>query len=210
MHTFDLSVTNQRLVRWAAVSGSSLYEVGSPSVHYSHRRYPVLRRDARTGERELIMMREGLIPSYAHDEFGAEDRADAHVESLNCASCFRSAFRRRRCIIPADLIHVSSQGRLEGSQACSLALESREIFGLAGIWETWCNDQGHAIQTFAVVSTTGVQGMPLGMNRMPVILATRDYESWLQVSTPDQAPLALLQPLAQNELHQWRLMPYVC
>lgn len=150
--TFELTVDRGRLARWAGLNET---EVPAERLHrtmYSHQHYPVLRIDT-LGKRELTWMRQGLVPAYAHDEEGAETREEAHVESLTCVSCFRSAFRRRRCLIPADLLTELRHGSDLGSPACSFALNSGNIFSIAGVWETWENDQHHQIQSFAVITT---------------------------------------------------------
>ncbi|MEG9437355.1 SOS response-associated peptidase family protein [Edaphobacter sp. HDX4] len=207
MFDFELSASIEHLACWASLPPSSC-QTEDKVTRYSHQHYPVLRRKSPVGCHEFAWMRLGFIPSYAHDESGSLDREEAHAESLNCASCFRSAFRRRRCLIPADVVHICPE--TEGSEACcSLELDTGEIFGIAGIWETWCNDQGHAIETFAVISTRAGTVLPTVLNRIPVIVAPSDQDRWLHSEPSEQAPYDLLRSLSGKDFVEWRLMPHL-
>lgn len=64
---------------------------------------PVIRADRDTGERELTLMRWGLVPFFAKDlkSFGFST-INARAESLATSPIYRGPFERRRCLIPAD------------------------------------------------------------------------------------------------------------
>ena len=204
--SFELALDRRRLYTWAHLKKSDAPDEPLTGKAFSHRKYPVLRLD-HEGKRQLVWMRQGLIPAYAHDEEGAEDREEAHAESLTCASCYRSAFRRRRCLIPADHVTDLQHGPQREGGACSLALASGDVFSLAGVWETWENDNGHSIETFAVVTTPVAAGMERVADRVPVIIADVDQKRWLQTGSIDDQPLELLKPLTPLQLRDWRLSP---
>ena len=203
--SFELALDEQRLLSWAHVPLRPSDRILSGTA-FSHRHYPVLRLDLQ-GQRELVWMRQGLIPAYAHNENGAEEREEAHAESLTCVSCYRSAFRRRRCVIPADHVIDLQHGPQKDGGACSLALASGAIFGLAGVWEVWENDNGHSVETFAVVTTPAVPSMKLIADRMPVVIAEADQGRWLYTRDIVQLPLELLKPLSTSQLRDWCLSP---
>ncbi len=196
----------ERLFAWAHVAPQATPQWTHRGTAYSHRHYPVLRL-SRTGQRELVWMRQGLIPAYAHDEGGAEEREAAHAESLSCSSCYRSAFRRRRCILPADHVTDLQHGPDRTGSMCSLALASGEIFGLAGVWETWSNDNGHPVETFAVVTTPVSAAMRHFADRIPVVIAEPDQDRWLYTGDVRDEPFDLLRALDVNTLQDWRLSP---
>jgi putative SOS response-associated peptidase YedK len=154
-------------------------------------------------------MREGLIPSYACDERGAEQRSEAHADSMTCNSCFRSAFRRRRCIIPASVMNERRHLGTEIEQPCSFSLESGELFGIAGVWETWTNDQDHAIESFAMVTSLVTPVLRTLFDRMPVVFTNAaEQERWLESTNGyDDLPLDLLRPLSAGQLREWKMMP---
>jgi putative SOS response-associated peptidase YedK len=204
--SFELALNKRRLYSWAHLPESSSPERALSGKAFSHRRYPILRLDHH-GKRQLVWMRQGLIPAYAHDEDGAEGREEAHAERLTCCSCFRSAFRRRRCLIPADQLTELHHGPEREGGACSLALASGDIFSLAGVWETWENDNGHSVETFAVVTTPAAPDMQCIAARVPVVIAEVDQQRWLHAGALDDEPFELLKPLTPLQLRSWRLSP---
>ena len=201
--SFELTLNPERLFAWAHLKPELRGEENYSGTAFSHRNYPVLRL-GRSGQRELVWMRQGLIPAYAHDEEGAEDREEAHAESLTCTSCYRSAFRRRRCIIPADQVTDLRHGPEQFSAVCSLSLRSGAIFGLAGVWETWENDNNHSIQTFAVVTTLAAPPMQRHADRVPVVIHEANLDRWLHTLDVQDPPLDLLRPLSSDDLPKWQ------
>ncbi len=170
--------------------------------------HPVLRLSASTGTRELVWMREGLIPSYACDDRDAEQRSEAHAEEMNCDSCFRSAFRRRRCLIPADVLNERRHLSAGIEHPCSFALESGGIFGIAGVWETWANDQGHAVESFAIVTSLVTPALRSLFDRMPVVFTDRkEQDQWLHTARHEEPPVNLLRPLSMSRLREWKMTP---
>lgn len=204
--SFELSLNEEQLYSWAHLPRSSTPDRTFSGTVLSHRRYPILRLDHH-GKRELVWMRQGLIPAYAHDEEGAEQREEAHAESLTCVSCYRNAFRHRRCLIPADHVTDLQHGRERDGGACALALASGSIFGLAGVWETWENGNGHRVDTFAVITTPVLSTMRHVADRIPVVIAEADQERWLHTGDSAEQPWELLKPLSMSQLREWRLSP---
>lgn len=208
-HRFHMRYDWDQLVEWAGVNPTSLPPMPTKEILKSGRFHPVLRVSKATSKREFVWMREGLVPSYACDESGADERLEAHAEAMTCDSCFRSAFRRRRCIVPANSLlerrHLS--GAIE--QPCSFQLESGDLFGIAAVWETWTNDQGHTVESFAIVTALVIPALRTLFDRMPVVFTDRrDQERWLQVSADhEHPPLELMHPLSVSQLRGWRMTP---
>nr|WP_245536286.1 SOS response-associated peptidase family protein [Terriglobus roseus] len=171
--------------------------------------HPVVRISPTTSRREIVWMREGLVPSYACDERGAEQRSEAHAEAMTCDSCFRSAFRRRRCVIPATVLHERRHLSTEIEQQCSFALECGGLFGIAGVWETWTNDQGHAVESFAIVTALVTPILSTLFERLPVALTdAADLDRWLRIAKEEgKEPVDLMRPLSSAQLRNWKMMP---
>jgi putative SOS response-associated peptidase YedK len=62
---------------------------------------PVVRLDEE-GDRELTLMRWGLIPFFSKDDKTALKSTSARAETIAALPTFREAFKRRHCIVPAD------------------------------------------------------------------------------------------------------------
>ena len=64
---------------------------------------PVVRLDSETGERELAVMRWGLVPFWAKDAKMAFNTINAKkAETITTSPAYREAMKRRRCLVPAD------------------------------------------------------------------------------------------------------------
>ena len=86
--------------------------------------------------RTLSMMRWGLIPAWAKDHAIGHKLINARSETAAQKPSFRSAFRRRRCLIPADGFY-EWQGRGRTRQPWLFGLRGGAPFAFAGLWERW-------------------------------------------------------------------------
>jgi putative SOS response-associated peptidase YedK len=63
---------------------------------------PIVRFDAKAGERSLDLARWGLVPYWAKDIKGGFANINAKAEGIENRPAFREAFQRRRCLVPVD------------------------------------------------------------------------------------------------------------
>ncbi|HSJ55309.1 MAG TPA: SOS response-associated peptidase [Anaerolineae bacterium] len=150
-----------------------------------------VRLNTRNGQREMVMLRWGLIPSWAQDpEIGAR-MINARAETAAEKPAFRAAFRRRRCLVVADGFY-EWQKQDGVKQPMYIHLRDHKPFGFAGLWEFWKDAEGKAIETCTLLTTEPNDLIRTFHNRMPVILPPEYYESWLnpEIEDPD-----VLQPM---------------
>ena len=204
---FQLSTDPVRLAAWGKVPAESLLKCKQNGELYDHKSFPVLRISPRTGRRQMSCMREGLIPSYAHDEHSAPERGEAQAETYTTSSAFRCAFRRRRCIIPANVFKECQHQRRPFQIPCSFAPDNEEIFGIAGVWESWVNDSGEEILSFAIVTGHVAPSLEPIFDRMPIVISEDDQERWLGFAGSETLPLELLRTLSKEQLKGWKIMP---
>lgn len=162
---------------------------------------PVVRLDAQ-GRRELAMLRWGLIPSWAKDPKIAYSMFNARAETVHEKPAFRAAFRKRRCLIPADGFY-EWQSIGGAKQPWRITMKDGAPFAMAGLWERW--EKGDMpVETFAIIVTSGNAVTRPIHDRMPVILHPDTWEAWL--SSPDTTiPMALLQPYPAGEMTAYRV-----
>ncbi|MCA9058577.1 MAG: SOS response-associated peptidase [Planctomycetaceae bacterium] len=111
--------------------------------------------------RYFANLRWGLIPSWSRTDSGAARMIKARSETIAEKPAFRSAFRQRRCLIPADGF-FEWEKRSDGSrQPWYLQLQDQSVFAMAGIWEIWhphrsdsmsANRSGAALSSHTVAS----------------------------------------------------------
>jgi len=133
-----------------------------------------------TGERELTIMRWGLIPFWSKDAKIAYSTINAKAETIAMSPAYREPLKRRRCLVPADLFWEWKKFDAKTRQPYAIALQNESLFAFAGLWDTWKDKaQGQSIDTYTIITTDPNELMESLHNRMPVILHKRDYERWL-------------------------------
>ncbi len=141
--------------------------------------------------RELVLLRWGLIPHWAKDQAIGAKMINARAETAAEKPSFRTAFRRRRCLIPADGYY---EWRKEGDrkQPYYIHMEHRGPFALAGLWEQWKGSEGNAIETCAILMVEANSRVRSIHHRMPGILEPQAFGPWLDPTLQERAAL---QPL---------------
>ena len=141
--------------------------------------------------RELVFFQWGLVPSWAKDPSIGQKLINARGETLSEKPSFRSAFKRRRCLLPADGF-FEWNGEKGRKQPYYIHLD--RPFALAGLWEDWESPDG-ALVTCTIVTTVPNDKMQEIHTRMPVIIDRADYDAWLDPHQQDTRALtALLAP----------------
>ena len=135
----------------------------------------VVRADEK-GKRFGSMMRWGLIPPWAKDLKIGYSTINARAETVDTKASFRSAFKKRRCLVPADGFY-EWQKREKGKQPYRITLKDEGIFAFAGLWELWKGEE--EIESFTIIVTDANDFLRPIHDRMPVILEPADYDVWL-------------------------------
>jgi putative SOS response-associated peptidase YedK len=145
---------------------------------------------------QLHWLRWGLIPSWAKDPKIGYKLINARAETVAEKPSFRTAFRQRRCLIPADGFYEWQQ--VEGSrqkQPYFIGLQDERPFAFAGLYERWESPGGDILETCTIITTTANDLVEPIHERMPVILDPQDYERWLDPSFDEIGSLqAMLAP----------------
>lgn len=95
---------------------------------------PVVRRNPETGARSLDLLRWGLIPHWAKDEKIGYKTFNARAEGIDEKPSFRSAFAKRRCLVPASGFYEWKREGT-GKRPCAIGLKGGEPMTFAGLWE---------------------------------------------------------------------------
>jgi putative SOS response-associated peptidase YedK len=139
---------------------------------------PVVRYDARAGQRSVDTMRWGLVPFWAKDIKVGFANINAKAEGIETRPAFREAFARRRCLIPFDCFYEWKKLGKE-RQPYAVGLADRRLMALAGLWEAWRSPAGERVRSFAIVTTAANALLAEIHDRMPVILAPENWPVWL-------------------------------
>lgn len=131
---------------------------------------------------QLVALRWGLIPSWSKGPDHRFSMINARAETIAEKPAYRSAFRHRRCLIVADGFY---EWRRQGSrkQPYYIHLHDHAPFAMAGLWERWQNPQGDTVDSCTIITTKANEAISDIHDRMPVILAPKDYAAWLDRNT---------------------------
>lgn len=150
----------------------------------------------------LVRMCWGLIPSWAKDPSIGSRMINARAETVAEKPSFRAAFKRRRCLIPADGFY-EWQAQPDGPKVpLYITLQDHALFGFAGLWEVWKDPaSGELIHSCTIITTDANERVAPIHNRMPVILRPDTYAIWLDNTEDDTALLQdLLRPYASEAM----------
>lgn len=161
-----------------------------------------------SNQRELTFLQWGLIPSWAKDPKIGSSLINARAETAAEKPSFRAAFKRRRCLIPADGFYEWQ--KLGGKkQPMFIHMADKVPFAFAGLWESWHSPDGGIFDTCTILTTTPNELMEPIHNRMPVILEPEDYNTWLiPGDQPDQA-MHLLRPYPAKKMTAYAVSAWV-
>ena len=127
--------------------------------------------------RYASQMRWGLVPFWAKDLSIGAKMINARAETVAEKPSFRSAFKSRRCLIPADGFYewVGPKGN---KQPYRIVINDDELFAFAGLWESW-DKEGETVESCTIITCEPNEVAKQVHNRMPAILAPDNYDAWL-------------------------------
>jgi len=141
----------------------------------------VLRTKNHHQRREPVLLKWGLIPSWAKDQSIGTRLTNARSETVLTKPSFRDSFRRRRCLIPATGFYEwTTSGNQK--QPHYIQLTSNKPFGIGGLWDSWENNS-ERIETCTILTCDANEAMQHLHPRMPVVIKPERYDAWLNQST---------------------------
>jgi putative SOS response-associated peptidase YedK len=148
-------------------------------------------RHDREQARVLSLVRWGLVPSWAKDPKLGDRLINARSETVATTNSYQAAFRRRRCIIPADAFYewlkIEVPGRRQPvRQPWLVHRRDGEPMAFAGLWEIWRDrtiadddDPDGWLRTCTIITTKANPLLARVHERMPVVLDESTWDQWL-------------------------------
>ena len=152
---------------------------------------PVVRLDEKG--RHLAFMRWGLIPHWADDPAIGNRMINTRAETAATKPSFRGPFRHHRCLVVADGFYEWQ--KTDGKKhPFYIRLRDDKPFAFAGLWDHW--DRGEEpIDSCTILTTDANETVKIVHDRMPVILAPKDFAAWFDPDLKDPKSLeSLLRP----------------
>jgi putative SOS response-associated peptidase YedK len=160
----------------------------------------IVRTNPFTDVREMCPVIWGLIPPWAKDTSICAKLINARADTAAEKPAFRNAFRRRRCIVPADGFYEWSKAT-KPRQPFLIRMRSGRLFGFAGLWEIWNGPNGEQLESCTILTTESNELVRPIHDRMPVILLPESYDQWLDIRIEEsERLLPLLKPYPAEEM----------
>ena len=165
-----------------------------------------VRQVPENGNREAVLLKWGLIPSWAKDPSIGYKMINARAETVAEKPSFRKAFKRQRCLVLADGFY---EWKREGTakQPYYIHFKDSRPFAFAGLWEHWqdkTKEDSQAIESCTIITTGPNALMEPIHHRMPVILDEESIEVWLKTEMTEPTILnPLLRPYHSDEMEAY-------
>ncbi len=170
------------------------------------------------GANEALFMRWGLIPYWAKDMKIGNTMINARSETVADKPAFRTAFAKRRCLIPADGFFEWQKLSTGKKQPWLIQKNDAEPFAFAGLWECWhpkdsdvaTGVSAKAVDSFdepadpviscTILTTSANRDMRPLHERMPVILPIESWAAWLSPQASKGQLTEILKPFDDGQL----------
>ncbi len=164
----------------------------------------------RDDARVLDRYRWGLVPSWSKDPKIGNRLFNARGETVAEKPSFRSAFAKRPCVVPVDGFYEWDHRAGHVRQPHYFTRSDGQPILFAALYEHWyapdAPKDSAPFSTCTIITTTPNVDMDEIHDRMPVVLAISDVETWLNVVEhgPDERAL-LLRPAPDGTLSHYRV-----
>lgn len=150
---------------------------------------------------KIETLKWGLIPSWAKDPSIAFKTINARAEGIESKPSFRSAFKKRRCLVIADGFYEWKATGAKTKTPYYIFLKHHEPFAFAGLWEG---------ETFTIITTEANDKIKALHDRMPVILDEKNYSIWTSENSDLENEIKpLLKPMKSENFDYYRVSTFV-
>lgn len=163
-------------------------------------------------ERQLRVLRWGLVPSWAKERSIGPRLINARLETLAEKPAFRRALAVRRCLVPADGYYewypteqVTKAGK-PVKQPFYIRPADGGVLAMAGLYEIWRDpalrddDPSRFLWTCTVITTEATDDIGMIHDRMPLMVDRAAWADWLDPAASGADLLDLLEPAAPGRL----------
>lgn len=162
------------------------------------------------GQRIGTECKWGLVPAWSQDSKRSASMINARSETVVEKPSFRTAIKKRRCLIPMTGFYEWFRIDEKPKQAWHISMANGNPLAVAGLWEVWHDGQADRIESCCVITTDANASMAPIHDRMPCLLARDEWDAWLDPDIQDPAAMAaLLRPCPDDWLKTKQVSNYV-
>ena len=156
----------------------------------------------------MFLARWGLVPHWSKEPKTKYSTINARIETVAEKPVYRSPFKHRRCLIPADGFYEWKV--VDGRKIPHhIRMKDGEVFALAGLWDHWERDDEQVDSCSIIVMPANTVMKPLH-DRMPAIIAPADYDHWMDPRVTDKTEIiSCLDSSPSDQLITYPISPSV-
>ena len=145
----------------------------------------------RNSPNQVQLMHWGLIPPWAKDKSVGYRMINARSETVTEKAAYKSAFKKRRCLIPASGFY---EWRKDGQGKTPFFFSTGKMIAFAGLYEVNTHLESEHLYSYTILTTKPSEAVESIHDRMPVILNKDGEEIWLNGEAEEDELLNLLLP----------------
>ena len=159
----------------------------------------VVVRVGREGGREAVLICWGLLGAWMKEANAPGRQINARSETAAERPMFRDAFRRGRCLVPADGFYEWQKQASGPSRPFFVSRGDSAPVAFAGLWRPVRLADGTILETCAILTTEAQPRLRPIHGRMPVMLDPARWDAWLDPALQDSSlARELLEPLPET------------
>ncbi|WP_336065651.1 SOS response-associated peptidase [Nitratireductor rhodophyticola] len=145
--------------------------------------------------RQSMLVRWGLIPSWAKNPDDFSLLFNARCETAAEKASFRTAMRHRRALVPANGFYEWRRVGSKRAEPYWIRPRDGGLIAFAGLMESWSEPGGTEVDTGAILTTEANADLRGIHHRMPVVIKSEDFDRWLDCLNQEPRHVAdLLKP----------------
>jgi putative SOS response-associated peptidase YedK len=153
-------------------------------------------------DRQAMLVRWGLIPSWVKDTRAFPLLFNARSEEAATKASFRTAMRHRRALVPASGFYEWQQTGGKKGQAYWVRPKRGGLIAFAGLMEPYAEPGGSEMDTGAILTTSANADIAHIHQRMPVVIEEQDFGRWLDCRSQEPRDVADLMKPAQPDFFE--------
>jgi putative SOS response-associated peptidase YedK len=165
---------------------------------------PVITSSGRQG---LSWFYWGRPPQFAHNKNLGEKIINLPVETLREKPVLKKTLIQHRCIIPSDGFYGWKKIGKKTLIPHRFLVTDQKLFSFAGLWEEFEDEDGTALHTFTLITTSANELVFSATERMPVIFNKEQEEIWLSAKTPERELLQALGSYPASKMSVYTISP---
>jgi putative SOS response-associated peptidase YedK len=158
--------------------------------------------------KEMVMAKWGLVPHWSKEPKTGYSTINARIESVAEKPAYRTPFKRRRCLIPADGFYEWKV--IDGKKIPHhIHMRDGDVFAFAGLWDRW-EGEGHVLDSCSIIVMPANEVMKPLHERMPAIIAPANYDLWLDLRVTEKEEIMWnLHSTSSSQLMFYPISPLV-